>query len=409
MTNYDENKVPKFDLPASLTCINGTNITTPEQWINVRRPELLRLFSENIFGETPDSPNPLRAEIIEEGVALSKRALRRQIRLFFPERTDTTATHMDILCYIPNEIEKPVPLFLGLNFAGNHTIQPDPSILLNSSWISEKWEGVVNNHATEKSRGTQALRWDIDQIIDRGYGLATVYYGDIDPDFDDGYQNGIHPIFYGPNQKQPNDDEWGSIGAWAWGLSRALDYFHADESIDNCRVAVFGHSRLGKSALWAGVCDERFALIISNESGCGGAALSRRCYGETIERINKSFPHWFCNNFRKFNNNEKNLPVDQHQLIALAAPRPIYIASAVNDRWADPKGEFLSALNANEVYRLFSHDGLPVQKIPTLEQSVMGRIGYHIRRGGHGVMPYDWNQFLDFSDFSMPAVNNQYE
>ncbi len=406
MINYDETKVPKFELPDSLTCIDGTNITTPEQWINVRRPELLRLFSENIYGKTPDLPNPLRVEIIEEGFALSKRALRRQIRLFFPERKDTTATHMDILCYIPNEIEKPVPLFLGLNFAGNHTIQPDPSILLNSGWISEKWEGVVNNHATEKSRGTQALRWDIDQIIDRGYGIATVYYGDIDPDFDDGYQNGIHPIFYGPNQKQPNDDEWGSIGAWAWGLSRALDYFYADESIDNCRVAVFGHSRLGKSALWAGVCDERFALIISNESGCGGAALSRRCYGETIERINKSFPHWFCNNFRNFNNNEKNLPVDQHQLIALAAPRPIYIASAVNDRWADPQGEFLSALNANEVYRLFSHDGLPVQNIPTIEQSVIGRIGYHIRRGGHGVMPYDWNQFLNFADFSIPPVNN---
>mgnify|MGYP002883016447 FL=1 len=406
MINYNETKVPKYDLPDSLTCIDGTNITTPEQWINVRRPELLSLFSENVYGKTPDLANPLRAEIIEEGIALKKRALRRQIRLFFPQSTDTTATHMDILCYIPYEIEKPIPLLIGLNFAGNHTIQSDPSIILNSSWISEKWEGVVNNYATEKSRGTQALRWDIDQIIDRGYGLATVYYGDIDPDFDDGYQNGIHPIFYGPKQKKPNNDEWGSIGAWAWGLSRALDYFHTDESIDNCRVAVFGHSRLGKSALWAGVCDERFALVISNESGCGGAALSRRCYGETIERINKSFPHWFCNNFRKFNGNEKNLPVDQHQLIALAAPRPIYIASAVNDRWADPQGEFLSALNANEVYRLFSHNGLPVQKIPTIEQSVMGRIGYHIRRGGHGVMPYDWNQFLDFADFSMLAVNN---
>ena len=406
MTNYDETKVPKFELPDSLTCIDGTNCTTPEQWIHIRRPELLQLFSENIYGKTPDLGHPLRAEIIEEGIALSKRALRRQIRLFFPQKTDTTATHMDILCYIPNEIEKPVPLFLGLNFAGNHTIQSDPSILLTSSWISEKWEGVVNNHATEKSRGTQALRWDIDQIIDRGYGLATVYYGDIDPDFDDGYQNGIHPIFYGPKQKQPKNDEWGSIGAWAWGLSRALDYFHTDESIDNCRVAVFGHSRLGKSALRAGVCDDRFALIISNESGCGGAALSRRCYGETIERINKSFPHWFCNNFRKFNLNEKNLPIDQHQLIALAAPRPIYIASAVDDRWADPQGEFLSALNANEVYHLLSHDGLPVQKIPTLEQPVMGRIGYHIRRGGHGVMPYDWNQFLDFADLNMPGVNN---
>lgn len=405
MTNYDETKVPKFKLPCSLTCMDGTKCITPEQWYNVRRPELLHLFAENIYGKTPDLDVPLRTEIIEEGVALSKRALRRQIRIFFPQKTDTTATHMDILCYLPSKIEEPRPLLLGLNFAGNHTVHSDPSILLTSSWISEKWDGVVNNHATEKGRGTQSLRWDIDQVIDRGYGLATAYYGDIDPDFDDGYQNGIHPIFYGSKQKKPDDNEWGSIGAWSWGLSRALDYLCTDELIDSSRVAVFGHSRLGKSALWAGACDERFAIVISNESGCGGAALSRRRYGETIDCINKSFPHWFCNNFRKFNNNEETLPVDQHQLIALAAPRPIYVASAIDDKWADPKGEFLSALNADNVYRLLSNIGLPTKKIPPLEQPVMGRIGYHVRRDGHGVMPYDWNQFLDFSDRNMPEIN----
>ena len=402
MTNYDETKVPHYELPCQLTCMDGIKCITPEQWFHVRRPELLHLFSENIYGKTPDLENPLRAEIIEEGLALSKRALRRQIRLFFPQKTNTTATHMDILCYMPNQIKRPIPLFLGLNFAGNHTIHSDPSILLTSSWIDEKWEGVVDHHATEKSRGAQALRWDVDQIIERGYALATVYYGDIDPDFDDDYQNGVHPIFYRSDQKRPNDNEWGSIGAWAWGLSRALDYFHTDESIDYSRVAVFGHSRLGKAALWAGACDERFALVISNESGCGGAALSRRCYGETVKSINERFPHWFCNNFRKFNQNENNLPIDQHQLVALIAPRPIYIASAFDDQWADPKGEFLAGLYADNVYRLTTNDGLPTKEFPPLEQAIMGRIGYHIRRGGHGVMPYDWNQFLDFSDRNIP-------
>ena len=405
MTNYDETKVPQYELPCPLTCMDGTKCITPEQWFHVRRPELLHLFSENIYGKKPDLGNPLRAEIIEEGLALSKRALRRQIRLFFPQKTNTTATHMDILCYMPNQIKSPVPLFLGLNFAGNHTIHADPSILLTSSWIDEKWEGVVDHRATEKSRGAQALRWDVDQIIERGYGLATIYYGDIDPDFDDDYQNGVHPIFYRSDQKRPNDDEWGSIGAWAWGLSRALDYFHTDESIDYSRVAVFGHSRLGKAALWAGACDERFALVISNESGCGGAALSRRCYGETVKSINERFPHWFCNNFRKFNQNENNLPIDQHQLIALIAPRPIYIASAFDDQWADPKGEFLAGLYADNVYRLTSNDGLPTKEFPPLEQAIMGRISYHIRRGRHGVMPYDWNQFLDFSDRNIPEIN----
>jgi hypothetical protein len=397
--NFDESKVPNYKLPDPLVTLDGRRVINARMWSEVRRPEILNLFETQVYGKTPATLKSMRFEVESvEKWALGGMAVRKQVTVLFNGRQD--GPKMSILIYLPAGRNKAVPMFAALNFEGNHTIRKEPGIALNRNWIRQpqKDVGIVDNHATEAARGSAANRWAVEMILKRGYGLATMYYGDIDPDFDDGFQNGVHPLFYKPGQTKPKPDEWGSIAAWAWGLSRAMDYFETDNDIDARRVAVMGHSRLGKTSLWAGARDTRFAMVISNNSGSGGAALSRRHFGETIKLTNTGRPHWFCDNFLQYNDNEDAMPVDQHMLIALIAPRPVYIASAVEDVWADPRGEFVSALHADPVYRLLGTSGLPVKEMPGLNEPVMGTIGYHIRTGGHGVTDYDWEQYLTFAD-----------
>lgn len=385
--NYDESKVPRFDLPDPLTSLAGEPVASAEAWINERRPEILELFRKHVYGRSPAAPEEMRAEVFDEERVGDK--IRKQVALHVTN--GEKSQRIDLLLFLPAETNKPTPMFLLLNFRGNHAIHPDPAIALPKSHVREQYS------PPEKYRGTAASRHPIDEIIARGYGFAGIYCGDLDPDFHDEFQNGVHALYDPPGERP--DDAWGTISAWAWGLSRAMDYFEQDKAIDETHVAVLGHSRLGKTSLWAGAQDERFAIVISNDSGCGGAALSRRRFGETVERINRVFPHWFCEKFREYNDNENALPVDQHMLIALAAPRPVYVASASEDRWADPRGEFLSCVHAEVVYGLFGLKGLGQSELPEADQPLSdGHIGYHLRTGKHDLDPYDWHAYMDFAD-----------
>ena len=391
---YDEAKVPAYTLPDPLVFENGEPVKSAADW-SKRRSELLDLFARHVYGRTPvGRPEGMHFESRKKiDGFLDGKATLEEIRIHFREGDE--GPFVDVLIVKPAKpAEGGAPAFIGLNFTGNHGVHPSPGITLSTSWMRqsnepEKKGQVIDHLSTEASRGNQASRWPLEKIVDAGCALATFYYGDIDPDFDDGFENGVHALF-----GKPGPEEWGSIGAWAWAASRVMDYLETDAAIDPGKVAVMGHSRLGKTALWAGALDERFAMVISNNSGCGGAALSRRRFGERVGRINTSFPHWFADTFNQYNENEAALPVDQHQLIALIAPRLVYVASAVEDEWADPRGEFLSALRAGPVYELLGKKGLGVGDMPGLDQPVGDTVRYHIRTGKHDVTDFDWEQYL---------------
>lgn len=385
----DETLVPAYTLPDVLRDESGAAVTSAAQW-QTQRAYLRRLFETHVYGTMPPA-GQVTATIDEmSDQALEGRAVRQQVSLEI-----APGHHVRLLVYRPRT-EQPVPVFLGLNFRGNHTIQPDPHIQLTTSWVAAR-PGVVEYRATDATRGSQTSRWPVSQIVDRGYAVATIYAGDISPDKNDQFRDSVHTRFYRPGQTAPAATEWGTLAAWAWGLSRALDYLITDPALGP--VAVVGHSRMGKAALWAGATDERFALTISSNSGCGGAALFRRCFGETIAAINRLAPYWFCQNFHQYDQREADLPVDQHMLLALIAPRPLYIASATEDLWADPRGEFLSAVHASPVYDLLGSVGLPAHDFPAPDQPVTGGlIGYHLRTGPHDITAYDWDCYMDFAD-----------
>lgn len=399
--NYDESKVGNLPLPDPLRCADGTEVRDAQTWREKRRPELLELFAREIYGRTPAGrPAGLRGKTTSlDRTALGGRATRKEVTVWFTARDDGPRMHL--LIYQPNGAGAPWPAFLGLNYFGNSSVHVDPGITISTAWMRASPEQKIeNNRATAAGRGAHAGRWDIETVIARGYATVTLYYGDLCPDRDDGMEESVGAMFASGSVNRRPPDGWGSIGIWAWGLSRALDWIEREPELDAKRVAVHGLSRLGKTALWAAAQDERFALAISNNSGAGGAALAKRIYGETIAISNSrhSTP-WYAMNYRKYDDNEAALPVDQHELLALIAPRPLYVASASEDRGADPKGEFLALVHAQPVYRLFGERGLSTDQFPAPDRSLRGdRLGYHLRPGPHDITPSDWAQFLAFAD-----------
>ena len=397
--NYEESNVGDYTLPDPLLGKDGRRVADRHDWISWRRGEVLRDFRDLMYGHSPELPVKLRADVLASRAdAVNGLATRTVVRLRFFD--DPAAPHIDLMLYVPNGATKPVPAFLGLSFYGNASIEADPTIPLSEGWMRpHRSSAVVDNRATEDLRGLSSSRWPLEMILRRGYGVATFYYGDMEPDHIEGWRDGIRGYALktaGRTERAP--DEWGALGAWGWGLSRALDYLETHPAVDAERVAVFGHSRLGKTALWAGAQDERFGLVISNNSGEGGASLARRNFGENVAYSIYHASWRYCDRFRDYVDREDELPFDQHMLLALVAPRPVYIASATEDLLADPKGEFLSAAHVQPVYELFGLQGLGTAQWPPPDTPIGDVVGYHLRTGAHDVTDYDWEQYLDFAD-----------
>jgi hypothetical protein len=397
--NYDENKVGSYTLPDPLLGKDGKGITDAAAWKASRRPEVLRDFRDLMYGHTPELPIKLRAEVVATRKdAVDGLATRTIVKLRFFD--DPKSPQIELMVYLPNKRTEPAPMFLGCSFTGNASIEDDPAIPLPTGWMRPQPGVVVDNHATEKLRGVGAAAWPIKAAIERGYGVATFYYGDVEPDHIDGWRDGIRGYalkLAGRTERGPS--EWGALGAWGWGLSRSLDYLETLPDVNAKQVAVLGHSRLGKAALWAGAQDERFAIVISNNSGEGGASLARRNYGENIACSIEHASWRYCDRFRDYVDRENELPFDQHMLLGLVAPRPVYVASATKDALADPKGEFLTAVHAEPIYRLFGLRGIGTSTWPPeADKSIGQTIGYHLRTGSHDITKFDWEQYLGFAD-----------
>lgn len=392
---------PPTALPDPLLLANGTRVTTAAQWRNQRRPELLAQFTREMYGVAPPRSPKMSFLLFDKGTpALHGKAIRRQITILL--NGDPGGPKFDLLLYLPTASHTRAPAILGLNFWGNHAIARDPGVPLPTNPIKAGRNSYVDlscvedSHASEACRGINASQWPLETMLDKGYALATVYCCALDPDTKDGFDKSLKAFY---PELQNRGDNFSTIGEWAWVLSRAMDYLVTDPAIDPKRVALFGWSRLGKAALWAGATDERFAAVISNESGAGGAKLFHRGIGESVADLNKNFPHWFDENFRKYNGIDRSLPFDQHEVIALLAPRPVYIASAEQDKEADPEGEFAAAKAAEPVYQLLGKPGLLTDTWPAVNQAIEnGDIAYHVREGRHDVKPFDWEHYLTFLD-----------
>ena len=391
-------------LPDPLVMRDGTRVTTKEQWLTKRAPELRALFEHYMYGARPQ-PRAVTGKIIrEDKAAFGGKATLREVLV---DCGLNAPVHL--LVVVPNERTKPAPCFLGMNFKGNYQVLDDPKIRIVQGWTSDSFPGAEPNRAAEAGRGKQKGTWAVEQTIDRGYAFASFYSGDVVPD-DKVLAEVALKTFRASGGDERGAADTAMIMAWSWGFSRMLDYLLTVPEIDGKRIAVVGHSRNGKTALVAAAFDERIALAIPSQAGCGGTAPDRvapeiaapqaggRLTVETLPVINKAFPHWFSGNFKSFNEAIPNLPFDQHALLALCAPRPVLYSNATEDKWANPPGQFDMLRAAEPVYRLFNADNLGAEKMPEVGKLLDSRLGYYIREGKHSMITPDWKVWLDYAD-----------
>ncbi len=391
----DPEKLPaQKELPDPLVMLNGQRVSTKEQWFDKRRPELKELFQHYEYGYLP-APRKITSRVDhEDRSAFGGKATLKEVSIRFgPD--EMPAIHL--LLVVPNKRKDPAPAFVGMNFCGNHALVDDPKVRIPTTWMYPNHPGVKDNRASEAGRGKEKDVWALEQSIDRGYAVATFYNGDVDPDQKE-VRAGVQPHLEKMGLIKPGPTACATIAAWAWGIHRAVDYLVSDRDLDSKRIIVVGHSRLGKTALLAAAFDERIALAIPHQAGCGGTAPSRGKVGESVTKINTSFPYWFNGNFKKFNDRPEHLPFDQNCLAALVAPRPLLFSNAVEDTWANPDGQFEVLKAADPVYRFLGAGGLDAKERPEVGKLVDSTLGYWIRPGKHSMTREDWKVFLDFAD-----------
>lgn len=387
--NYHEDSVGNYTLPNPLIMLKGQRVTTAAQWMKHRRPEILSLFENLQFGKAPEPVTATSFKVTEtNGMALGGKAIRKQVTIYFSK--DTSGPKAYLLYYLPANTHRPPPLLLGISFVTNAMAIDDPEVSFGMAW--EKGQHLLQTSSNFK-------KVPVASFIEAGIGYATVYYGDIEPDFKGGIMHGVRKQFLKGGQQSFAHDEWGAISAWSQGLSHIMDYLQTDKDIDSKRIALNGASRLGKTVLWTGARDTRFALIIASISGEGGAALSRRNYGETIQMITDTgrYYYQFAPNYHSFSKRVHDLPMDSHMLIALIAPRPLLLQTGNEDYFSDPKGEFLAMQAAEPVYRLFQQKGPNKTSMPAGgDTSMLNTLGYYMHQGGHTVLPEDYDIFIRF-------------
>lgn len=389
--NYDQDKVGAYTLPDPLRLENGKPVRNAKTWWTKRRPQIVKMFETQQYGIAPGRPKDESFKVVEKGSAFGGKAIRKQVVISFS--TDPTWPKIHLLVYLPAAAKKPVPMYFTISFAPNQCVTNDPSIIPEEGW---------NPRTHAKMMPTKQYcffgRVPVERLLDAGFGVASYYYGDVDPDFDTGFKDGIRARYLPAGETERAPDAWGAIAAWAWGMSRVEDYFETDPQIDAKRVAIQGVSRLGKTVMWAGANDQRFAAVIASCSGEGGAALSRRDFGETIAHLTapSRYPYQFAENYAKWGGFPDKAPMDANMLIALVAPRPLLLQTGSTDYWSDPKGEFLAEVAAGPVYKLLGKDPLDTDVWPPAKKPILHDLAYYMHEGGHGMVPSDWDIYLEF-------------